>query len=350
MYNAAAKGGATSIANLIRSHSSSLIEASNSCITDIRTITGKCRILALNALIEAARAGETGRGFSAVANEVRDIAGQIERLAGGLEANISSEVSGLVEVCDRAAVEVQNERLVDLAANVIEITDRNLYERTCDVRWWATDAAVVACADAPSSSTASMASSRLGVILSAYTVYLDLWIIGLDGTILSNGRPERYPVTGRSVQKEAWFAEATRLRSGAEFCVADVSTVPLLAGSQAATYCATIREGGIENGRPIGVLAIHFDWEPQARTIVTGVRLSKNERERTRVMILDANHRVIAASDGKGLLNERFPIAAASEFGSHKNGSGHIVAYHRTPGYETYKGLGWMGVLVQDAT
>jgi hypothetical protein len=30
--------------------------------------------------------------------------------------------------------------------NAIEIIDRNLYERTCDVRWWATDSAVVACA------------------------------------------------------------------------------------------------------------------------------------------------------------------------------------------------------------
>ncbi len=29
------------------------------------------------------------------------------------------------------------ERLVDLALNAIEIIDRNLYERSCDVRWWA---------------------------------------------------------------------------------------------------------------------------------------------------------------------------------------------------------------------
>ena len=27
----------------------------------------------------------------------------------------------------------------NLALNAIELIDRNLYERTCDVRWWATD-------------------------------------------------------------------------------------------------------------------------------------------------------------------------------------------------------------------
>ena len=65
-----------------------------------------------------------------------------------------------------------------------------------------------------------------------------------------------------------------------------------------------MRAGGRADGAPIGVLAIHFDWEPQARTIVQGVRLNDDERGRTRVMLVDVNRRVIAASDGKGILAE----------------------------------------------
>lgn len=50
----------------------------------------------------------------------------------------------LREAGARMIGETRGERLVDLARNVIDIIGRNPYERSCDVRWWATDAARVA--------------------------------------------------------------------------------------------------------------------------------------------------------------------------------------------------------------
>ena len=84
----------------------------------------------------------------------------------------------------------RGERMVDLSLNAIELIDRNLYERTCDVRWWATDSAVIDCATAPTAASAKYASERLGVSLGAYTVYLDLWLCDLDGKVIANGRAE----------------------------------------------------------------------------------------------------------------------------------------------------------------
>jgi len=72
-----------------------------------------------------------------------------------------------------------------------------------------------------------------------------------------------------------------------------------------ATYCASVREGGRSNGRTLGGIAFHFDWEPQARAILEGIRINPADRERTRVLLVDANRHVIAASDRKGLLSER---------------------------------------------
>ncbi|ACA17717.1 methyl-accepting chemotaxis sensory transducer [Methylobacterium sp. 4-46] len=315
----------------------------------IQAVTAQVKILALNALIEAARAGEQGRGFSVVAQEVRAIGAQIEAIAGALDAELAGRITGLQGMMKDLADAAQGERLVDLALNAIELIDRNLYERTCDVRWWATDPAIVACAEEPTPERVAYATERLGVILSAYTVYLDLWVCDAAGRVVANGRPDRFPaIRGASVAHEEWFRRAAALPNGDTYVAAEVATRPLLQGAQAATYCASIRTDGRSDGRPRGVLAIHFDWEPQARAIVAGVRVAPEDRERTRVLLVDAGGRVLAASDGRGLLTETLRLDARERTGGFdQDAGGAVTAFHRTPGYETYAGLGWYGVITQ---
>ena len=318
----------------------------------IRQITAQAKMLALNALIEAARAGEHGRGFSVVAQEVRGIGAAIEALAQELETGLTTRIAELQQDVDAMTERAQGERLVDLSLNAIELIDRNLYERTCDVRWWATDAAVVACAARPdgdgAAGAADHASQRLGVILSAYTVYLDLWLCGRNGTVLANGRPDRYPnLRGRSVAGEPWFRDAIRLRSGDDYVPGEVRREAQLGGAQVATYAAGIYERA--GASACGILAIHFDWESQAKAIVEGVRIAQDDRARTRVVLVDAQRRILAASDGKGILSE----ILAADLNGRESGivrdsrSGTVTAFHRTPGYETYRGLGWYGAIVQ---
>jgi hypothetical protein len=232
---------------------------------------------------------------------------------------------------------------------MIEIIDRNLYERSCDVRWWATDSAVVSCVGAPSPASAAHACKRLGVILDSYTVYLDLWIADIHGTVVANGQPGRYPrAIGSSVADQPWFKAALSSRDGSDYSVADISINGALNGAQVATYAAAIRDGGETNGAPIGVLGIFFDWQPQAESVLGGVRLRDDERASTRCLLLDQNHRVIAASDGVGVLSEVFPLdTSAGKAASYLDDRGRTIGYSLTPGYETYEGLGWYGVIVQ---
>ena len=313
----------------------------------IHQITAQAKILALNALIEAARAGEHGAGFSVVAQEVRGIGAEIEALARELETQLSGHIDELGRTVGAMAVQARGERMIDLALNAIELIDRNLYERTCDVRWWATDAAVVACVAEPDPAAAAHAGQHLGVILSAYTVYLDLWVCNRHGRILAVGRPDRYPdARGGSVANEPWFRKALALPDGDAYLAGNVRREPRLGGAQVATYCASIRDGGRADGAPIGVLAIHFDWEPQARAIVAGIRVSPQDRARTRVLLVDADRRVLAASDERGVLTETLAFDPKGGASGVAHGAS-VTAFHRTPGYETYEGLGWYGVIVQ---
>src|ERR1700759_3703523 len=296
----------------------------------IQQITNQMKMLALNALIESSRAGAQGAGFAVVAQEVRGVGQQVETIARELESQLTKRTGDLVSSIDRMSQRSRGERMVDLSLNAVELIDRNLYERTCDVRWWATDSAVVEGAAAPSPATVNHVSERLGVILGAYTVYLDLWLCDLNGNGIANGRADKFKVVGQNVASSKWFREARDLHSGDDYVASDIECQPLLGGAQVATYCASVRAEGKANGKPLGVLAIHFDWEPQARAIVQGIRVGDNDK--ARVLLVDSNFRVIAASDGKGLLTERMQLSMKSgRCGFYHDHSGGLVAYYATP-------------------
>jgi methyl-accepting chemotaxis protein len=115
----------------------------------IQQITNQMKMLALNALIESSRAGALGAGFGVVAQEVRSVGQKVETISRELETQLTKRTANLMQSIEHMTERSRGERMVDLALNAIELIDRNLYERTCDVRWWATDSAAVDCAADP---------------------------------------------------------------------------------------------------------------------------------------------------------------------------------------------------------
>jgi Methyl-accepting chemotaxis protein (MCP) signalling domain len=320
-------------------------------ISDINDINRETTFLALNALIEAARAGDAGKGFAVVANQVKHVSARISDITTGLNKELAGSLSKLTDLADSMIERLRShegQRCTDLALNIIDIIDRNLYERSCDVRWWATDSAVVDCLARGSTQAQEHASHRMSVILDSYTVYLDLWIVDTAGTVVANGRPNTYSVSGKNVADAKWFRDAMKTSSGSDFVAGDVEALPLLKNAHVATYATAIREGGAVDGQPLGALVIFFDWAPQASAVVRGVRLTDDEWKRTRCMIVDSAFRVIASSNAKDILNEQFRLVAeGKKSGFYRVSDGRTVSFAATPGYESYRGLGWYGVVIQ---
>jgi hypothetical protein len=306
-------------------------------------IAARTRLLALNATIESARAGDAGRGFSVVAHEVKQLAEQASRTAASFESAVMNRVEDGMHV-SRGLTEG---RLVELARALVQWIVRNLYERTADVRWWATDSAVWAAVGPQSDAGIRRhAADRLAVIHRYYSVYRDLVLIDPTGHVVACASGER-SVLGAGFAREAWFQRAMQTLSGDDYVVGSVCRGQAYGGEHILTYAAAVREGGARTGRPLGVLGVHFDWERQSRSIVRDEpTLSAGEWTKTRVLLLDRDMTCIAASDGQGVLSPFLLDHGGREKGAYRVG-GDLIAFARTIGYQEYDGLGWYGVIVQ---
>ena len=143
----------------------------DSAIYQIEQISSRTRVLAVNAKIRAARAGEAGAAFGVVADEVAQLSKQIGIVTEKMSKESKVAITDLGEISRHIASDFRGTRLSALALTNIDLIDRNLYERTCDVRWWATDGSLVSAVSNGDEAAVEYASNRLGTILDSYTVY-----------------------------------------------------------------------------------------------------------------------------------------------------------------------------------
>jgi hypothetical protein len=307
-------------------------------------ITSQVNILALNATIEAARAGDAGRGFAVVATEVKHLAAQAVNASKDLGA-IRSETTEL----QRRFTETECDRLSEMSQTLVQFIVRNLYERTADVRWWATDEALFRCLASPDRAGIDHAVARLGLINRFYSVYLNLVLVGIDGKIIACSQPAKFPrVTGADISQLPWFRKAMATTRGDQYVVDEIDHDSLHDNKLAAVYAAAVRKEGRIDGKIIGVLGVVFDWETQSKTIVqTEPSLSADEWTRSRVLLLDQNMRVIAASDNNGILSPFMLDHKGQHKGHYVNADHEVIAFAKTLGYQEYDGLGWYAAIVQ---
>jgi hypothetical protein len=250
--------------------------------------------------------------------------------------------------------DVVSNRLCDLAFSAIDVVDRNLYERSCDVRWWATEPAVTHCLREGSAESMRHASQRLGQILDSYTVYADLVIADTRGQVLVNGRPGRYRSTGTRVDGREWFRAAMATRSGTEFGFESMHDSELVDNQSILAYSCAIRDQEVPGSRPLGVLGILFKWKALGQTVLEQLPLSELERQRTRACLVDGTGRILAdTSHAHGIDRLEFPERAMlfrqrrGVVSTTLSGVQVKICHAASQGFETYR-TGWHALLVRD--
>ncbi len=240
---------------------------------------------------------------------------------------------------EQMVVENRSELGDDLNANAqcaIDILVRNLFERTADVGFLATDDVVrefCATTTSPGGDNRAPLLRRLGEYQAKYTVYDDIVLLAADGRVLAR-LDDSMPI---EVVSEPFVAEALARQGYVEFFGA---TALASDGRPALLYAHRIDTA---DGRMVGVLALRFRFVDEMKRIFAAV---VDDPHRAVLMLVDQNHAVISSSDAAHVpIGTRLPALASAgvELASFA-GREYIACCCVSGGYQGYGGPPWRAV------
>ena len=156
---------------------------------------------------------------------------------------------------------------------VVDLLDRNLYERANDCRWWALTPELRAALALPPGEPMPDLRPILDYINQLYTVYSRLFVYDGNGLILASSHPEQSGLPGDSVIGQCIDAETLaavlQLRSEQSYHVTPFQASALSGGLPSYIYHAAIRDPA-QPGRTLGGIGIVFDAEREFAAMLHG--------------------------------------------------------------------------------
>lgn len=157
---------------------------------------------------------------------------------------------------------------VFLADLIVDIMDRNLYERANDCRWWALspDFRTILEADKVNAFERDKITDILAYINDLYTVYTNLFIYDRHGVVTAVSNKEEEHLIGRKLT-DAWIGKTLDITDSSRYFVSDFEQSNLYEGKHTYIYNASIRSLDDEE-KVLGGIGIVFDSETQFEAMI----------------------------------------------------------------------------------
>jgi len=303
------------------------------------------KLISLNGIVFASKLGKRGVALGPVFEQITE--------TGDFA---TSKMEELLREMAFGELRLNLQTLETFSKQAIDLIDRNLFERSAAIRWWATDQYFWKALTEPTEENLQSAARRLSDINSSYSMYRNLVLSNRMGRIVAASTPELIPdLKEARVADHPWFTKAMKSKSIGEYAVQDVGTTELERnGRSTLIYSGAVRQNGLRNGEVIGVLGSLFDWVTESGKILrTCLPKDKNGKRIQGCIAFYANRdfEVIETSDASAIPLGSIPDLPAEhrELASGQSASGvlrfgnsvYIMGSSRSKGYREYLGLGW---------
>ena len=182
-----------------------------------------------------------------------------------------------------------------LAQLLVDLLDRNLYERANDCRWWALAPELARALAEPERDWESLAALNgiLDFINSLYTVYTRIVVYDLDGRIVAASREgPGASLVGERIDA-AVLAQVRALPGPQDYAVTPFTPSPLYEGRPTYVYHAAIRDPQ-QDDAVVGGIGIVFDSEVELAAMLAG---GQGERAGLACLLVERSGKVIASTD-----------------------------------------------------
>lgn len=179
---------------------------------------------------------------------------------------------------------------------LVDLLDRNLYERSDDCRWWALtpELRTALAADERDTETLQNLGAILDYINRLYTVYTRIFVYDREGRIIASTHEMENgaSVVGTAVDAAA-LSNVLALRSEQDYYVSPFEPSALYGGRPTYIYHAAIRDPHNES-TVVGGIGIVFDSEPEFAAMLRGALADKAGMT---ALFVDRRGRVISSTD-----------------------------------------------------